>query len=223
MPPDTIVIAPNSSIVPTTLVDLLRWRADNQGQQRAYTFLSDGESQESHLSYAVLDRRARAIATHLKEIEATGERALLLYPPGLEYITAFFGCLYAGVIAVPVFPPRLNRPSPRIQNIVADSQATIALTTGKILHNIERRFEYAQAMAALKWLNTDEIPDMIADDWRQPSLTSDSVAFLQYTSGSTGDPQGIVFCPQSHGAGRCTARRRNVRHHHSVAEALDAE
>ena len=88
-----------------TLVDLLRERALRHPDRRAYTFLVDGESEEQHLTYGELDRQARAIAAQLQGLGMTGERALLLYPPGLEYIAGFFGCLYAGTIAVPAYPP----------------------------------------------------------------------------------------------------------------------
>ncbi len=93
--------------LPPTLVELLRRRARHEPRRAAYTFLTDGE--EVHLTYGELDRRARAIAALLQEMGAGGERVLLLYPPGLDYIAAFFGCLYAGAVAVPAYPPRLNR------------------------------------------------------------------------------------------------------------------
>jgi len=121
---------------PTTLVELLRWRAKNFPNERAYTYLRDGEMDEFHMTYAELDQQARKIGAWLQSKSAKGERALLIYPPGMEYVLAFFGCLYAGVIAVPAYPPdptRLNRTLPRLQAIAADAKATIALTTDSIL------------------------------------------------------------------------------------------
>src|SRR5438270_6881288 len=94
---------------PTTLLEVLRWRAFHQPDRLAYTFLLDGETEEVHLSYAQLDRRARAIAACLQGLEAYQGRALLVYAPGLEFIAGFFGCLYAGVVAVPVYPPHSSR------------------------------------------------------------------------------------------------------------------
>ncbi len=125
---------------PKTLVDLLRWRAVTQPDERAYTFLKDGEKKEIHLTYGDLDRRAKAVANMLVRKGLSGERALLIYPPGLDYIIGFFGCMYAGVIAVPVYPPdpnRLNRSLPRLQAIVRDAQSTVALTTDSILYMIK--------------------------------------------------------------------------------------
>ena len=97
-------------------------KASAQPESVVYTFLLDGETHEVHLTYAELDRQARAIGSLLARTIAPGEPVLLLYPPGLEYITAFFGCLYAGVIAVPAYPPRLNRNLLRLEAIVSDTQ-----------------------------------------------------------------------------------------------------
>src|ERR1051326_3653789 len=120
-----------TGLIPATLVDLLRGRADHQPAQRSYTFLADGENEEGQLTYAELDRQARAIGALLQKCNAEGERALLLYSPSLEFITAFFGCLYSGIIAVPVYPPdpaRLNRSLPRFLAIANDAKPMIALT-----------------------------------------------------------------------------------------------
>jgi acyl-CoA synthetase (AMP-forming)/AMP-acid ligase II len=116
----------------STLVKLLRWRALQQPEQLAYIFLVDGEMKETRLTYGELDQKARAIGAFLQSSQAAGERALLLYPPGLDYIAAFFGCLYAGVIAVPAYPPRPSRVRSlsRIQTIVNDCGPAFALTIG---------------------------------------------------------------------------------------------
>jgi len=179
-----------------TLVDLLRVRADQQADRLAYRFVQDSEADITTITYGELDRRARAIGAWLESFGASGERALLLYPPGLDYIASFFGCLYAGVTAVPAYPPRLNRPVPRIQSIVADSQASFALTTSTIFHNIEQRFEHAPDLGALRWLNTQQVPAGLEADWHLPAITSETLAFLQYTSGSTSQPKGVML---SHG------------------------
>jgi acyl-CoA synthetase (AMP-forming)/AMP-acid ligase II len=160
-----------------TLVDLTRQRAQTQTDDTAYTFLLDGEADTAKLTYAELDRRARAIAASLQQWNAAGERALLIYPPGLDYIAAFLGCLYAGVVAVPTYPPRLNRPDPRLQTILVDSQATIALTTGSILASLERRFEHTPDLASLHWLNTEQVDVQRSDQWAAPTLRGDADAW----------------------------------------------
>jgi acyl-CoA synthetase (AMP-forming)/AMP-acid ligase II len=180
----------------STWVDLLSYRAQNQSDKTAYTFLQDGETEAGRLTYKELDRLARAIAKQLQSLDATGSRALLLYPPGLEFIAAFFGCLYAGVVAVPAYPPRRNQNISRLQAIVSDTQAAVALTTTSELTNIERRFAQNRELAALRWLVTDKIASNLASDWQEPTVSRDTLAFLQYTSGSTGTPKGVMV---SHG------------------------
>jgi acyl-CoA synthetase (AMP-forming)/AMP-acid ligase II len=180
-----------------TLVDLLRFRAEENLFERAYVFLEDGEKDEKIMSYADLDRRARAIAAQLQELGVMpGDRAVLLYPPGLEYVAGFFGCLYAGVIAVPAYPPnpmRLDRTLPRLQAIVGNAGASIALTTEPILQMAPFVFAQAPDLAAMQWLATDTIEDENAAGWRRPDVSADSLAFLQYTSGSTQTPRGVML------------------------------
>jgi acyl-CoA synthetase (AMP-forming)/AMP-acid ligase II len=187
---------PKSSFEHFTLVELLRWRATDRGEQRAYTFLLDGESEESYLTYKELDRQARAIAALLQSYGSSGERVLLLYPPGLEFIAAFFGCLYAGWIGVPAYPPQLNRPNPRLQAIIADTEAKIALTTAEVISNLERRLVHTPDLEGVQWLASDRLTPELAEDWRSQRITSDTLAFLQYTSGSTAAPKGAMV---SHG------------------------
>lgn len=121
-----------------TLVELLRVRMSDAPSKHAYTYLRDGETDALTWDYGELDRRARAIAAWLQSCGAAGERALLLYPPGLDYLAAFFGCLYAGVVAVPAYPPQRQRGWPRVRAILADSQAAYALTTSGIARVIDR-------------------------------------------------------------------------------------
>ncbi len=180
-----------------TLIEILQERAAQQPEQVLYTFLADGETEDSSLTYQELDRQARAIAVLLlKTINRPGERVLLLYPPGLEYISAFWGCLYAGMVAVPSYPPRLNRPDPRLQTIARDSQAVVALTTPQILAGIEQRLANTPELASIKRLTSQDSNIADAAHWKAPKSTSDSLAFLQYTSGSTAQPKGVMV---SHG------------------------
>jgi 8-amino-7-oxononanoate synthase len=184
-------------VVPTTLVDLLRQRAECQADDRAYTFLVDGESEEVHLTYSELDRQARAIGAWLESQDLNGQRTLLLYPPGLDFIATFFGCLYAEVVAVPAYPPRMNRAPSRIQAIAADAGATVALTTDAVLERVRPLIDQTSDLKGLRWLSTDRIADG-ADQgyerqWQRPQITGDTLAFLQYTSGSTGTPKGVML------------------------------
>jgi acyl-CoA synthetase (AMP-forming)/AMP-acid ligase II len=176
----------------STLVELLRCRAFHQPGQRAYTFLLDGETESVRLTYGELDQQARAIAARLQSLGVTGSRALLLYPPGLEFIAAFFGCLYAGVVAVPVYPPRPNRSMSRIQAIVTDAQVKVALTTTSIWFTLEQRLAQTPDLQALHWLKSDSVDSDLGKEWQAPSVTHDTLAWLQYTSGSTATPKGVM-------------------------------
>jgi acyl-CoA synthetase (AMP-forming)/AMP-acid ligase II len=179
----------------STLVELLRSRAQRQPEQRLYSYLLDGETAGAHLTLAALDRQARAIAALLQSLDATGERALLLYPTGLDFIAAFFGCLYAGVIAVPVPPPNPAQPQralPRLRVILDNAQPTVALTTSLIRSKLEGLLAGSPATPALRWLATDDVPSGAELEWQAPASTPDSLALLQYTSGSTSMPRGVM-------------------------------
>lgn len=175
----------------SSLVELLQKRAIEQPEQVAYTLWSENGEQE--LTYAQLDLRARALGALLQAKGAEGERALLLYPPGLEYVVAFFGCLYGGVLAVPAYPPRQNGNLGRLQAIVSDADAKFALTTETILTSVEKRFAESPGMEALKWLVAEEIDPALADLWIEPDVGMETLAFLQYTSGSTSAPKGVML------------------------------
>lgn len=187
----------NSLISPhhfSTLVELLIYRAQNQSEQKAYTFLQSVETEAASLTYKELHVQAQAIAASLQALNLGGERALLLYQPGLDFIAAFFGCLYAGVIAVPAYPPRRNQKLSRLQAIAADAQAKIVLTSKSILDNLQTGFTQKDLeISGLHWLATNELSNDLAQAWQPQELTGNTLAFLQYTSGSTGTPKGVMI------------------------------
>ncbi len=176
----------------STLVDLLQHRANRPSHENAFTFLEDGTAEMGSLTYQQLDLRARAIAAALQTTTTVGDRALLLYPPGLDFISAFFGCLYAGVVAVPAYPPRQNQKISRLLGIMASAQPTTILATSSIVAELEREPAQRLAFGATRWLATDRVLDDQASTWRKPAVGSDSLAFLQYTSGSTSAPKGVM-------------------------------
>ena len=184
---------PGTFFGPTTLVELVRHRAKHQRDDIAFTYLVDGEDEIVEMTNGELDRRARAIGAWLESHNLCGERALLLYPPGLEFITAFFGCLYAGVVAVPVYPPRRNRSLERIQAIADDAEAKVALTTDPVLERVENLIDETPHLKELTWLATSHLKDETAEGWEMPDIHADTLAFLQYTSGSTGTPKGVML------------------------------
>lgn len=187
---ETLASAPPAHL--KTLVDVLRWRSQHHPTQIIYTFLKDGESETAQLTCAELDRQARAIASVLQAYGAEGERVLIVYPPGLEFIAAFYGCLYAGAIAIPTYPPQSNRGRlSHVQAIAQDAQATIALTTDTILSIIQQQWNETTDLDYLQWLTTAQTLGN-PEDWQSPEIRSETLAFLQYTSGSLGTPKGVM-------------------------------
>ena len=179
-----------------TLIDRLQEQASIQPHKRAFTFLADGETEIDSLTYWQLNEKAKAIAFVLQNHHAPGQRALLLFQPGLDFITAFLGCLYAGVVAVPVYPPRANRSLERLLSIVADAEASFALTTELIQEQVASKFAEHDATEKIEFIATDNLKIDLAGDWHHPNLSLEHLAFLQYTSGSTGKPKGVMV---SHG------------------------
>ncbi|MGB3495630.1 MAG: hybrid fatty acyl-AMP ligase/type I polyketide synthase, partial [Elainellaceae cyanobacterium] len=181
-----------------TLAELLRFRAATQPDKQAFVFLRDGEEEDGRLTYGELDRQARAIAAALQAQELQSQRALLLYSPNLEFVSAFMGCLYAKVLAVPAYPPRPNQTLDRLRAIMADSGATVALTTEAQLGNMERSLAKNPDFSALNWFTTDTLTreNTWEQNWSDPQVSPTDLAFLQYTSGSTGTPKGVMV---SHG------------------------
>ncbi|HEX8503067.1 MAG TPA: aminotransferase class III-fold pyridoxal phosphate-dependent enzyme [Pyrinomonadaceae bacterium] len=179
----------------SSFVQVLRERAEATPEARAYTFLTGGE-ETAGLSFARLERRARAVASRLQRLNAKGERALLLYPPGLEYVAAFYGCLMAGAVAVPAYPPRMNRNMERLESILEDAAPRAVLTTEAVYRQLQRRFDESPHLRRLGWVVTDEVADEEAEGWADPNVGPDTLAFLQYTSASTSKPKGVMV---SHG------------------------
>jgi acyl-CoA synthetase (AMP-forming)/AMP-acid ligase II len=138
-----------------TWIELLQERARSQPNKTAFIFLGNGESETDSLTYGQLERRSQAIAAYLQSFLARGDRALLLYPPGLDFIAAFFGCLAAGVVAVPADLPRPKRPLSRVRAIVADAQAKAVLTTTAILTQLQGQLACAPDLVSQHWLAAD--------------------------------------------------------------------
>lgn len=176
-----------------TLVDVLEYRNLRQGEQEVFTFLGgDGETR-STLTYGELQARARALAVRLSDRTIPGDRVVLLVPPGLDYVTAFFACLYAGVVAVPAYPPNPRRADPRVTRMVADCGARVAVVSTALMLRLEGWLALTPELRALQWLDVSEAQGADASLWQAPDVTGDSLAMLQYTSGSTGDPRGVML------------------------------
>jgi len=176
----------------STLLDLLAQRAKETPNQTAYLFLKDEETIIERLTYQDLADKALTIAAGLQQLGATGDRVLLLYPPGLEFIEALFGCFAAGMIAVPAYPPRPNQSLKRLQSIVKSSQAKLSLSSTKIQSNQDNK----NYLGDLTEIDCRQLTQFNSQDWKPLKLTPDTLGILQYTSGSTGNPKGVMV---SHG------------------------
>jgi 8-amino-7-oxononanoate synthase/acyl carrier protein len=189
-----VIPNPNTeATIAPTIVDLLRQRAAYRPHDRAFTFLVDGENEELNITYAELDRKARAVGAWLTSEGMAGKRVLLLFPSGLDFIAAFMGCLYGGAIAVPAYPPRKNRSVERIEAIASNAEASVALTTRDVVDRFDSLRATAPSLEHLIWKVDSELDVAWADRWERPDIDGSTLAFLQYTSGSTGTPKGVML------------------------------
>lgn len=179
-----------------SLLDIVRDRARTAPDRQIFCFLDEGEFETERLTYAQLDRRAHAIAACLRERVVPGDRVVLVYPPGLEFITALFGCFYAGAAAVPVYPPRLGLiadPLRPLIEIVRDCEPAALLVGGSLYESIRSASPGIAELPPETLIHSESIATERAAQFRPCPIEREVVALVQYTSGSTGDPKGVVI------------------------------
>lgn len=174
-----------------TLVHTIQQHAAASPDRRLYTFLADGESESASLTYGELAAAARAAAAALRECADAGDRAMLLFPVDLEYLIGFFGCLFAGIVAVPAYPPKADRRSgDRIRAMIEDCRPRLVLTRDRLRAAVERALGDVDGGSRPRVIATDAEWPLRAAVF-EPVVAPDALAFLQYTSASTGDAKGV--------------------------------
>lgn len=178
----------------STLVDILQTRYEYQGNEIAYRFLKDGEIEIDAITYQELDHKAKIIASHLQSINLSNQRVIIIYPydRGLDFITAFFGCLYGRIVAVTCHPPLNRHGILEIQERLNDSQAQGLIAHPTLIKQLKEKLITPDNF---NWIVNNDISTVV-NDWQKPTITPESLAFLQYTSGSTGKPKGVMITHQ---------------------------
>ena len=176
----------------TNFLDRLRYWAAAIPEKIAYRFIA-GDGEIKTLTFAELDQQAKAVAAMLVSKGYAGKRALMMYPSGLDFVVAFFGCHYAAVTPVPAFPPRRNRNMARIGAISDDAQASVAISVTSVIKSSEKWINESPGLQRIPWLSTESVAAEFANDWVKPKSSLDDLGLIQYTSGSTGSPKGVML------------------------------
>jgi acyl-CoA synthetase (AMP-forming)/AMP-acid ligase II len=177
-----------------SMVDLLRMRADSDGDRTAYTFLDEGEQEGTSVNWMELDVHSRAVGAAVARQVEPGARVLIMLPPGVEFASAFFGVIYGGGVAIPTYPPssRIDRTSTRIRGMLHDAGVSLVVSCGALHARAVAIEALVPELSGIPWLDIDNVDIEDASKWRAPRAGGSTLALLQYTSGSTASPRGVM-------------------------------
>jgi acyl-CoA synthetase (AMP-forming)/AMP-acid ligase II len=193
-------------------VEVLQRRAAEDPNRLSHLLLGAKEEENESLTYSQLDRKVKEFAAYLQHVAEPGQRALLVYPTGLEFIQAMYACLYAGIIPIPTNPPGMNRSAQRLAAIATDARASLVLTTPEYQQAFAGTADQFPEFAALRWVTRDALRGAANLAWQERPVKPEDIAFMQYTSGSTNIPKGVIisfrnFSHQMHALHETRTRR----------------
>ena len=174
-------------------VEILQKRAQETPDRLSHLLLGATEQENQSLTYSQLDAAVRGMAAYLQSVGEPGQRALLVYPTSLEFIIAMYACMYAGIIPIPTNPPGMNRSAQRLQAIATDARASLVLTTPEYQAIFLSEAAQFPDFARLTWVTRESIQGGGSHSLQIPAITPASTAFMQYTSGSTNIPKGVII------------------------------
>lgn len=175
------------------LAGLFERRTEEYRDKVIYHYLEDGLNETSRITFGEMNRQVKAVAAYLQQKYRKGDRAVMLYPSGINFIVSLFGCFYSGIIGVPAYPPRKNRLFDRFEAIMKDSAPSFILTTEKIKQDLVKNFPEEPVLKGLEIITYEEAIETSGEGWENPGIEPGDTAMLQYTSGSTGMPNGVIL------------------------------
>lgn len=177
----------------TTYTDVVKNRTAEKPDHVVFRFLNDGVNENESFTYQQLETRSKALGAAMQKAGSKGDRVLLLFHPGLSYVASLYACFYSGNVAVPAYPPRRNRGIERIHAIITDSEAKTCIVSQQVYDDIQKNLQNDELLNQLQWIVYEDVADNKALEFENTEILPNDLALLQYTSGSTGNPKGVMI------------------------------